>query len=691
MSLLPSWCRHHEKTSSSPVSVDLLLPKRPGYYREAVRRLETIDALSDFVDFARQRPLACVGLAFAYHYVRPGVEVGSGHLAWDPRSITPTHLTVALSESGEGDRAQTCAAIIDLKQPGLAAALRPLLDLAVPFVGHDVGLMLQCLWQLGLEVPRVLWDTRIHERVRFLGHCHRRYAQTSPVPDQQSEMASRDSLERAREQQLSLVATCDRYDVIFPFSAADDRLRESTDMDRPATEADVTFALASTLAAIHLYPRQVMHAVSSGRLHHLTAVEMPWVVTNARMVWTGIRVAPLRREATRALAERTRSQLGATLRARGLNDPGNDIELEGFFSQIGVLQYFASGIGYRFDKAALERAAALHPAVRLIHHWRRARNLCADKLLWPQLVGADGRIHPEIRQLGAETGRQSSRWPNILGVSRWLRPTVVPEAGCGIGEVDWAQVELGVAGAHFGDGQLVAMFNTGDVYAAMAQLFFEQELSEADRKCSSAEFRQHHPKRREQMKVCTLGMLYGLGEAGLAQQLSVSRLVARSLLEHFRKLFPVLFEAQHKEVVLGGLRGYATTVTGLRRYRAHNGACSAWERNWLGNHPVQGSAADVFKLAGIRLDAHYPRFGARLLVPLHDAYIFEVPMERLETVAAFTARVMTETLQEIYPVLQPRVTVNIAHPECWNKDGMTDPMAVWQDEVEAALRAVEGR
>jgi len=72
-------------------------------------------------------------------------------------------------------------------------------------------------------------------------------------------------------------------------------------------------------------------------------------------------------------------------------------------------------------------------------------------------------------------------------------------------------------------------------------------------------------------------------------------------------------------------------------------------------------------------------------VPLHDAYIFEAPLESLREVAALTARVMTETLQEVYPVLHPRVTVNIAAPACWNKDGLTDPMEAWQGEVEAAL------
>ena len=98
------------------------------------------------------------------------------------------------------------------------------------------------------------------------------------------------------------------------------------------------------------------------------------------------------------------------------------------------------------------------------------------------------------------------------------------------------------------------------------------------------------------------------------------------------------------------------------------------------NHPVQGSAAVVFKVAGNRLDKLYRRYDARLLVPLHDAYLFEAPLDTLQEVASLTGRVLCETVQEYFPVLQPRVETNIEYPACWNKDGRFDSVERWMED-----------
>ncbi len=120
----------------------------------------------------------------------------------------------------------------------------------------------------------------------------------------------------------------------------------------------------------------------------------------------------------------------------------------------------------------MKEKQSIHPAIPLIRAVRRSSDLLSDKLLSPDFISADGRIRPEHKQLGTDTGRQTSRWPNLLGLDRILRPLVVPAEGCGIGEVDWSQVEVGIAGAVYEDEALIQMFNTGDVYSSMAQLFF---------------------------------------------------------------------------------------------------------------------------------------------------------------------------------------------------------------------------
>src|SRR5207248_6406989 len=124
-------------------------------------------------------------------------------------------------------------------------------------------------------------------------------------------------------------------------------------------------------------------------------------------------------------------------------------------------------------------------------------------------------------------------------------------------------------------------------------------------------------------------------------------------------MFPALKQALADTPAYGAIRGYVTTCSGLRRHRASTGGVlTSWERNWMKNHPVQGSACVVFKAAGNRLDRLYRRYDAWLIVALHDAYVYEAPLEVLSEVGELTRRVMRETVEEHFPVLRPEAEVN---------------------------------
>ena len=370
----------------------------------------------------------------------------------------------------------------------------------------------------------------------------------------------------------------------------------------------------------------------------------------------------------------------------GIQNTRSHKQLTEFFQSCGLLHKFQQGGKVSFDKKILKKNAGLHPAIALLRAARRASDLLADKLLSPDFVGEDGRVRAEHRQLGTDTGRQTSRWPNFLGLDRVLRPLVIPEEGYGIGEVDWSQVEVGVAAAMYGDDELVRMFNSGDVYSAMAQHFFRDELPEEDLTITGKEFKAKHKDLRNQMKSCTLGIIYGITPVGLAQTLGTTKAKAAALQKRFMAMFPRLQEALIIAAQCGAIRGYAYTISGLKRYRAKNGEATRWERNWLTNHPVQGSAAVVFKAAGNRLDKLYRQYGARIIIPLHDAFIFEAPLDELETVAELTSRVMCDTLQEYFPVLRPQVEVNISRPDCWNKDGDGEELDRWIENLNVLMK-----
>jgi DNA polymerase-1 len=188
------------------------------------------------------------------------------------------------------------------------------------------------------------------------------------------------------------------------------------------------------------------------------------------------------------------------------------------------------------------------------------------------------------------------------------------------------------------------------------------------------------------MKIFTLAIIYNITPVGLSRQLGIGVRRAADEQAKFLALFPVLDRALREESAYGAIRGYAQLRTGLRRHRARGGRPTPWEVNWLRNTPIQGSASVVFKVAGNRLRLRYQHYGARLILPLHDAYVFESPLVHLKTIGRITAEVMTSTVQEFYPALDPRVDVNIDHPHCWNKAGKHRSLELWIQDPESARK-----
>ena len=556
------------------------------------------------------------------------------------------------------------------------------LGLPVPFVGHYLNAEFKCLFALGLPEPARVWDTWAGSRAIGLGRHHRKYREAAGPGEA---ARAREDAEEAEGHEHALTTVCVRHGVLHPFATDKERLQRSFLDHAPGTAftaEQVDYAAADAVAAAELYPHQVAAAAGAGQLDHLITVEMPWVAVNARMEWDGVRLDADRCGEIRAACGRHLAALEPRLAGFGIANVRSHPQLEAFFRRAGLLDLFRTRDGHSFDKEALEQFEDRHEAVPVIRAAKRALQLQSDPLLTGVLVGADGRAHPGHRQLGTDTGRQTCHRPNILGLGKVLRPLVVPDPGFGIGEVDLSQIEVGVAAGVYRDDTLAAMFNSGDVYSAMAQLFFAAELSGEDRALPGGEFKRRHPAKRDRMKRCTLGIIYGLTAFGLARYLGVPLSEARALLEQFMGMFPVLYRALSDAAFAGGVRGYASTTTGLRRHRGagRRGGTSAWERNWLTNHPVQGTAAALFKRAGVRLDRLYREHDAKLIVPLHDAFVFEAPLGALDAVAELTRRVLCEAVQEEFPQLRPRAEVNVSRPGCWNKDGKADALAAWIDD-----------
>ena len=681
MRLLPSMEERLKRTPSTTevVKTHCPLPKAREYYARQLTYVTDAKAAADMVDLARQLPLSHVGFDTEFEYSRPGVPMGRDKVWHDPRSIVPLLMSMALVEPRQATDGTIYRFVVDLRQSELHGCIGELLSLPVPFVAHFAQAELFCLWQLGLREPRILWDTWVHEKALHLGRHHVRY-KLKPSSNEADEAQAKEETDEWEAFRNSLVATCQRYGIPYAMMAEKERLQESFlthDLDTPFTEEQLRYAAEDAVAAARLYHPQVVAAASAGILHHLETVEMPWGRTNSRIIWFGFRVSESKRDEVLEAMDRHREACREMLAAYGIENVRSHPQLKRFFGQIGMLDYFRHNGGFSFAKKKLDVVPDKHPAIPLIRAARRANDLIAGRILDAELVGADGRMHSDHRQLGTHTGRQSSRWPNILGLGKVLRPLLVPDAGRGIGEADLSQIEVGIAGAVYRDENLIEMFNSGDVYSATALLFFQAELSEEDRRLESRAFKRKHSNLRDRMKACTLGIIYGLTPRGLAGYLDVSESEAKTLQQRFMDLFPTLRRNLKAASDFGGMSGFASTYTGLRRHRARRGRTTVWEKNWLSNHPVQGSAAVVFKAAGNRLDALYQQYDAWIIVPLHDSIVFEAPLEVLKDVAELTGRVLCETVQEYFPELRPRAEINIDHPEAWNKDGHADSLNRW--------------
>jgi len=650
------------------------LPLSPTYYATSLNFVDNADLACKMVELASQIPLSHIGMDCEYAFDAPGVEVKNGNIVYDPRSIHPLLLAITLATpptpANGGSTGTLFQFVVDFRRVDVLPALQKLFRLPICFVGHALHGDLACLLQKGLPEPTLLWDTQICEKALNLGRHHKKYRLPKGA-DEAEEARIAEEVRIEEEHRNSLLATCGRYGVPHRFANDKERLQTSFlshTVTAPFSDEQIAYAAEDAIATARIYHHQIQRAAAGGILQHLITVEMPWVVTNARMSWHGVRVDAAACQKVRITCDRHMEVLRPQLEEIGVTTVNSHPQLLRLFYRLDLLDCFRKRGVYSFTRDLLDDYAHLHPAINIVRATRRILQLQSDNLIAGTFIGVDGRVHPRHRQLGADTGRQSCSDPNILGLGRIFRPLIIPEVGRSIGETELSQIEVGLAGAVYHDDNLVRMFNSGDVYSAMVREFYRAQLTDDDLRLPDKDFKKKFEALRNKMKRCTLGILYGLTPHGLALYLGIKESEAKALQKQFLGMFPDLERALEETWRFAGWRGFATTVSGLRRHRAAGQrSVSRWERNWMVNHGVQGSAAVAFKAAGNRLDKLYRQFDAWIIVALHDAYVFEAPLGVLSEVASLTERVLCETVREYFPQLNIRAETSIESPDCWNK------------------------
>jgi len=299
---------------------------------------------------------------------------------------------------------------------------------------------------------------------------------------------------------------------------------------------------------------------------------------------------------------------------------------------------------YATGEEVLSYLAPKHEIVRNILDWRqliKLKNTYVDTL--PEQVNPKtGRIHTEYMQTVAATGRLSSNNPNLQNIPiRTERGREVRKAFIAKDEnhvllaADYSQIELRIIAALSGDPSMIESFKNGeDIHKSTASKVFGVPLEEVTR------------EQRSQAKTVNFGIIYGVSAFGLSQQTDLSRSDSKNLIDTYYATYPKLKDYIQSQIDYAVEHGYVKTILGRRRYlpdiHSQNAVVrSAAERNAV-NAPIQGSAADIIKLAMIRIfdQLNENQLNTKMLLQVHDELVFEVPKNELETVSQLIKREM---------------------------------------------------
>jgi len=294
------------------------------------------------------------------------------------------------------------------------------------------------------------------------------------------------------------------------------------------------------------------------------------------------------------------------------------------------------------DVSVLEELGRRHPLPAKILDYRSITKLLNTYVtVLPTLIAADGRIHSRFHQTVAATGRLSSSHPNLQNIpirterGRTIRRAFVAPRGQRLLSADYSQIELRLL-AHFsGDEQLIQAFVDGaDIHRATAAQIFgleEDQVTEAMRRDS---------------KTINFGILYGMGAFRLAQQIDVPLAEAKRFIEHYFARYPKVRAYLDGSVREARETGYVTTLLGRRRplpeVNSDNRVVRANGERMAINTPLQGSAADIIKVAMLRVDEALRREGlaSRLVLQVHDELVLEVPDAEVDAVREMVTREM---------------------------------------------------
>ncbi|MBQ9193778.1 MAG: DNA polymerase I [Bacteroidales bacterium] len=309
---------------------------------------------------------------------------------------------------------------------------------------------------------------------------------------------------------------------------------------------------------------------------------------------------------------------------------------------------------YSTDEATLLAIADRHPVVNEILEFRAVKKLLSTYIEpFPTYVSpVDGRVHTTFNQALTATGRLSSSNPNLQNIpirterGKEIRKAFIPGTPEGvIVSADYSQIELRIMAHLSQDEHLVRAFREGvDVHAATAARIFHIPVEEVSR------------EQRGRAKTANFGIMYGISSFGLAQRLHLGRKEAKELIDGYFTSFPAIRSFIDDSIAFARENGYVETLFGRRRYLPDINAKNATvrslaERNAV-NAPIQGTSADIIKLAMIRVDERLAEAGlrSRMVLQIHDELVFDAIPEEVPELEKIVVEVMENVLKLSIPL-----------------------------------------
>ncbi len=386
-------------------------------------------------------------------------------------------------------------------------------------------------------------------------------------------------------------------------------------------------------------------------------IDLPLVGVLACMERTG---AALDVDHLKALNESTGAEVDR-LRAAIYASAGHEFNVDSpkqlsevLFDELGLTPKKKTRSGYSTNASVLKELTEEHELPGLMLEYReyaKIKSTYIDAL--PRMRAEDGRVHTSFNEMVTTTGRLSSSDPNLQNIpvrtdfGRQIRTCFVP---LGEGEVfvsaDYSQIELRLLAHLSGDEHLIASFNSGeDFHASTASRVFGVPMDDVT------------PQMRSRAKAVNFGIVYGQQAYGLSQSLHIPFYEAKEMIDRYFEVHPGVRTYLDDVVVQAHKDGYAVTLFGRRRYipelKAKNAAQRGFGERTAMNHPMQGTAADIIKLAMRQVqDELVARdLGTRLMLQVHDELDLSVPESEVEEVSDLLTSVMESVVELSVPLL----------------------------------------